>query len=231
MQQEYRENEQKTKGRKILIVSGGSLDLAFAQEFVRQNQFDKVVAVDGGLKPLRELELVPDYVVGDFDSVDPEVLAYYREMPFIVWETHKPEKDETDTELARSCALRIGGTELAFLGATGGRIDHMLGNLDALYACLQSGVYAYLVDRQNKVYLLDGEKTFVRGQLWGKYVSFLPYTEIVRGITLRGFRYLLTDRTIRRGEKVGLCISNELAADSAQITLKDGVLVCVESHD
>lgn len=87
------------------------------------------------------------------------------------------------------------------------------------------------MDSQNRLSLLDGERTFSKAEQWGKYVSFAPYTEEVTGITLTGFKYPLKNKTIYRGEEVGLCISNEIAEDTATITLEDGVLICIESRD
>ena len=81
--------------------------------------------VDAGLEAVKALGLEPDMIVGDFDTVKPEVLAYYRRMEHIVWDTHQPEKDETDTELALLKAQATGCTEVVVLGATGGRMDHM----------------------------------------------------------------------------------------------------------
>jgi len=217
--------------KKGLIITGGKLDLDFARSFLKQYSFDKLIAVDAGLASADALGLVPDYVVGDFDTADPQLIAKYKELPFIVWEVHWPEKNETDTELARSRALAIGCEEIAFLGATGGRADHLLGNIHALYLCMQKGVDAYLVDAQNKIYLLDDGKVFYQEAVWGNYISFLPYTEAVTGITLQGFKYPLDKREIRQGEEVGLCISNELTEAKAVLTFDIGVLVCVESHD
>lgn len=217
--------------KKGLIITGGKLDLDFARSFLKQYSFDKLIAVDAGLASADALGLVPDYVVGDFDTADPQLIARYKELPFIVWEVHWPEKNETDTELARSRALAIGCEEIAFLGATGGRAYHLLGNIHTLYLCMQKGVDAYLVDAQNKIYLLDEGKVFCREAVWGNYISFLPYTEAVTGITLQGFKYPLDKREIRQGEEVGLCISNELTEAKAVLTFDTGVLVCVESHD
>lgn len=217
--------------KKGLVITGGKLDIAFAQLFLKQYAFDTLIAVDAGLAWVDALGLVPDYVVGDLDTANSRLIAKYKELPFIVWEVHQPKKNETDTELARSRALTIGCEEIAFLGATGGRADHTLGNIHILYACMQKGVDAYLVDEQNKIYLLDEGKTFCQGTVWGNYISFLPYTETVTGITLQGFKYPLNQRDIRRGEEVGLCISNELAEQKAVLTFDTGILVCVESHD
>lgn len=217
--------------KKCLIVTGGKLDLAFARSFLQKESFQKIIAVDGGLEAVEALGLIPDYVVGDFDTVNPAVLERFRKIPLIVWEKHRPEKNETDTELARNRGMTLACDRIVFLGATGGRLDHMLGNIHVLYACLQRGVEAWLIDSQNKLYLLDQGKRFYQEELWGKYVSFLPYTEKVEGITLRGFRYPLNEKNIRKGEEAGLCISNELAEKEATIELAEGILICVESRD
>ena len=90
-----------------LIITGGSIDCAFAGAFLKDKTFDMVIAVDGGLKAVKELGLVPDYIVGDFDSVSNEIREDFHQYPNIVWEQHKPEKNETDTELARNRALTL----------------------------------------------------------------------------------------------------------------------------
>lgn len=215
--------------RRCLIITGGTIDLDFAGSFLEHERFDKVIAVDAGLERAAALGLAPDMIVGDFDTVKPEVLEKFRQMEHIVWDVHQPEKDETDTELALRKAMALGCEEIAVLGATGGRADHMMGNVQLLFQCLQKGVFAYLADPQNKIYLLDGEREYQKGQVWGKYISFLPLTERVYGITLEGFKYPLKDRDIEIG--TSLCISNELSEERGRITFRDGVLICVEAHD
>ena len=214
-----------------LVVTGGKTDEAFARSFLLQESIQKIIAVDRGLETAGRLGLVPDYLVGDFDSVDPQVLAEYKKLPFIVWEHHKPEKNQTDTELARNRAMTLGCDRIFFLGATGGRLDHMLANIHTLYVCMQKGVEAYLVDAQNRVSLLDEGRTFCRSSQWGKYISFLPYTDRVTGITLEGFRYPLTGKNLKKGQEPGLCISNELAEEYGTLRFSGGVLVCMETRD
>ena len=104
--------------KRCLIVTGGKLDLSFAGPFLKNQSFERIIAVDGGLKAVKELGLEPDVIVGDFDSVDPLVLEYYRSREHIVWDVRRPEKDETDTELAFLRAQAMGCTDLVILGAT-----------------------------------------------------------------------------------------------------------------
>ena len=205
--------------------------MAFAGWFLQHNRADLVISVDGGLEKTRSLGLVPDAIVGDFDTADPKILEEYRRNPDILWDVHKPEKDETDTELAINTAIKLGCNSLMILGATGGRIDHELSNIHLLKYCLDKGVEAYLYDSQNKVYLLNGAHMFLRGKIYGNYVSFIPMTEQVRGITLTGFKYPLNHKNISIGAEAGLCVSNEVISETARITFDSGILICIESKD
>lgn len=216
-----------------LILTGGRIDLAFAGPFLREaGDFDCVVAADAGLAAAEELGLAPAAVVGDFDSADPRLLSRYRKRPGIRWDVRRPEKDETDTELAIGTALELGCTRLCILGATGGRLDHELSNIHLLKLCLDRGAEACICDACNRLFLIGPPgRTFRRDRVWGKYVSFLPLSQHVRGITLSGFKYPLCGKDLEIGAEAGLCVSNEMAGERAEIALREGVLVCVESRD
>ena len=115
-----------------LIITGGTLDLEFAGQYLKDHSFDCVVSVDGGLKYTKELDVMPHAIVGDFDTIHKEILDEYRQIPSILWDVHKPEKDETDTELAINTAVKLGCDQLVILGATGGRLDHEWSNVHLL---------------------------------------------------------------------------------------------------
>jgi len=214
-----------------LIITGGRLDLAFAGSFVKEETIDCVVSVDAGLEYTKKLGLKPTAIVGDFDTIDRQVLEEYRKDPRILWDVHKPEKDETDTELAINTAMKLGCDRLFILGATGGRLDHEWSNLHLLKLCLDRRREAVILDSQNRIYLLKGPKTFRKSETFGKYVSFLPLTEEVHGIVLTGFKYPLYGKDISIGAEAGLCVSNEIVEETARIEFRDGILICVESRD
>ncbi|WP_120198843.1 thiamine diphosphokinase [Lacrimispora algidixylanolytica] len=213
-----------------LIVTGGPIDLVFAQRFIMERPFDRIIAVDRGLNAVSKLKLIPDAIVGDFDSADESVLKEFKSKTLdTTWEIHKPEKDETDTELAIITAIRLGCTKLILLGATGGRLDHFLGNLHLLYASLKQGVEAAIVDERNWITVTEKERVFEADQIFGKYISFLPLSEEVKGISLTGFKYPLHKKDITIG--TSLCISNELTGAAGKMEFDSGILICVESHD
>ena len=153
----------------------------------------------------------------------------YQNQPDIEFEIHKPEKDETDTELALLTAARQGCEAVDILGALGGRMDHAIGNIQLMYQFFCQGMEVNIYDARNRLYLLGGHKVFHREEVYGKYISFLPMTETVEGLTLRGFKYPLQRRTIGLG--TSLCISNELKREEGILELERGVLLCVEAHD
>ena len=215
--------------KRCLIFTVGSIDLAFAEQFLRGRAYDRIVAADAGLLAVRALGLTPDEAVGDFDSLPVGVLEEYRSVPGICFEIHSPQKDETDTELALLAAERSGCAAADILGALGGRMDHAVGNIQLMYRFYGRGMDVSIYDPRNRLYLVGKRAYFRKKELYGRYISFLPMTESVEGLTLKGFQYPLDHKTICLG--TSRCISNELAGEEGYLELERGVLLCVESHD
>jgi len=221
--------------KRCLMISGGPLDLCFAKEFLKACSYDFVIAVDAGFQACLELGIHPDLLVGDFDTFGRERIEHYLNDPDFKIDIHKPEKDETDSELAFRHILEEGYHDVDILGALGGRIDHEMSNIHMLVHCLNRGLSARMYDAKNKVFVISakvkGHHVFCKTDLFGKYVSFLPITEHVRGITLTGFKYPLFKKDISIMENPGLCVSNEVSEQQAEIVFTEGILLCVESCD
>ena len=214
---------------KILILTGGRIDETFAIDYIRTYQPEYVIAADSGMEFCRRQNIMPDCIVGDFDSVTPEVLAYFHQQPQILWKQFKPEKDETDTELAIRTAFEHRATQLHLLGATGSRLDHVIGNIQLLHEALIRDIPAYIVDTNNRISLMDGRKEIKRSEQYGTYVSILPLTTTVDKITLTGFKYPLNQATLYSNNTLG--ISNEIVAEVGVIEFEDGIAIVVESRD
>ena len=92
-------------GEKILIITGGHLDVAFAEEYLKGKHFDRIITADAGLSSCRKLRRMPTDILGDFDSLaDKRLLSFYEEqgVPVRIFPTRK---DYTDTHLAVACAM------------------------------------------------------------------------------------------------------------------------------
>lgn len=217
-----------------LIISGGHLEDAFAASYIEKYQFQLTIAVDSGMAFFYRKSWVPDYIVGDFDSVSPEILQNFRELKDSEQERPKilqfqPEKDETDTELAIRTAIGQGCKTIHILGGTGTRMDHMLGNLHLLGMAMEQGVEAIMADQHNRIRMVQGGLVIRREEQYGRYVSLLPFTPQVTGLTLKGFKYPLDQYTLECYHSLG--VSNEIAEEAGEISFQDGVLVVVESLD
>lgn len=215
-----------------LIISGGSLDKEFALSYISQYSFAFTVAADRGMDFFFEHKIIPNYIVGDFDSADPEILQYFQNLsegqrPEIL--QFEPEKDETDTELAIRIALQHGCDDIHLLGAMGSRMDHMLGNLHLLGAAMKQGVACRMVDKNNRIRMVCRGMSLRREEQYGNYVSLFPFTPQVKGLTLTGFQYPLKDYTLECYHSLG--VSNEIIAEEAEISFQEGVLLVVESKD
>lgn len=218
---------------KILIVSGGSIEKDFALDFLKKHTFEYVIAVDKGAEFCKDAGIRPDVLTGDFDTLAPEVLRFFKKTGVPV-RKFRPEKDDTDMEIALGMAKeklerRPEDHRVTILGGTGTRLDHMLGTLYCM-AGIGPEVPCELVDAHNRVRVLwPGSYVLNREACFGPYVSLLPIGGDAKGITLTGFKYPLTEHTMTCYNSLG--ISNELVEEEACISFREGVLACFETRD
>ncbi len=215
------------------IFAGGEIPYELIETYRKKNQADWVIAVDGGLAAMERLEICPTHIVGDFDTVDTRLLEQYQLEKQVVIRKFQPKKDFTDGQIAIELALELCSTKIVLFGATGRRLDHLLGNLDLLYMAEQNGACCEILDAYNRVQLLRSNQYYRIEQKtqFGSYISLLPFTDRVEGITLTGFQYPLTNYTMTRFLNPTLGISNEIVEESGTIWFSDGILICIESTD
>ena len=146
---------------KALIISGGDVDYNFQPENCR------IIAVDGGLEAAKKMGLVPDIIIGDFDTVSPEILKEYEDMENCRIIRLCPEKDDTDTESAINLAIREGFREIDVLGATGSRFDHTYANMFLLKKAYLQNVTLTFYTGLSKIYLISGKKEYYPENFFG----------------------------------------------------------------
>jgi thiamine pyrophosphokinase len=212
-----------------LIVSGGTVDDDLVCQEIKNGGYEIVIAADSGMEVLYRHHLTPDIIVGDFDSVSKEALSFFKDVDRIEFEALNPIKDDTDTEYALRDAISRGVHSVTILGATGSRIDHMLGNICLLGIGLVNDVEVCLLDTHNRIRMIDSPITIHKKEQYGTAVSLVPYSDEVTGVTLTGFKYNLSEYTMKGFNTLG--ISNEIVEEEATIDLKSGYLLVIESKD
>ncbi len=214
---------------KVLIILGGKMSDDFLKKMYESYQADHVIVSDGALAVMDRMHLPFHSLVGDFDTIDPEILQKYENKFGIYVERHRPEKNETDSELAIQIAMQKQPSDIVMLGATGGRMDHTLGNLHLIYQCMKKGIPCAVYDEWNRITLIEKEVIIEKKKIYGKYISFLPFFERAENINLEGFAYPLLHAVLEKGTT--LAISNEIDAPIAKVTVEKGILICIESKD
>jgi len=177
----------------FFIIAGGKIEDAFAIEVLKGFAEKTVIAADSGMEFLRRNEIVPQVIIGDFDSVSKETLEWFQKKEGIVWHRLNPQKDDTDTEFALRLAISMGAECITVLGGTGSRLDHVLGNIELLGIGLELGVEIELLDANNRIRMTDHGMVLKKEEQFGKYVSLIPYTAQVEHLYLAGFKYPLAD--------------------------------------
>ncbi|RCW50944.1 thiamine diphosphokinase [Paenibacillus prosopidis] len=209
---------------RIVICTGGQLG-AWALEHIKAG--DLLIGADSGARFLISQGLRPDIAIGDFDSVSAEELAIIRSSSGQTIACDPVDKDYTDTEMAVRLSLDMQPSELVLLGALGTRFDHSLANVHLLALAAKQNVRATIIDEHNKITLAT-EQIMIQKQGYPN-VSLLPLTMQVKGITLTGFQYPLTDAALTIGQSLG--ISNVLTAPTGTIQLSEGLLLIIQSRD
>lgn len=217
--------------KRALLISGGHINNNYMKLYLEGRHYDIVIAIDGGLEKADELGIMPTHIVGDFDTVSQEILSKYEDNDKIEVIRLLPEKDFTDTQSAINTALENQCTHIEIIGGTGTRLDHTIANIHTLQMALGRCEDAVIINENNRIRLVNGKHTVKKTDAFGKYVSFLPLTEHVKNVILRGFKYPLDNYDFDIKTALSLGVSNELVGEEAEIKVGEGVLIMVESVD
>ena len=185
---------------------------------------DRVLCADGGWLVARGLGVRPELVIGDFDS-SPEPAGNTLRVP--------AEKDDTDTLLCLKRGLALGCDDFLIVGGFGGRVDHTLANFQALHYAARRGARAVMRDGNSWAAAVCGGGIAVpadaAGCGKGAKLSVFALSDVCRGVSIRGAKYALEDGTLTNAFPLG--VSNEFAADTAEIAVREGALLAVVCRD
>ena len=177
---------------------------------------DLVIAADGGYLACQRAGIVPDLLLGDFDSLlEKPDFGNILQVPV--------EKDDTDTFLAAKYGMEQGCRTFHIYGGTGGRLDHTLANLQLLVWLSQREARGYLYDETfNYTAITNGAITIPQGPEWGLLSVFCMGPD-AKGVFERGVQYPLTDAVLTAGFPLG--VSNHIIEAEARISVREGSLV------
>ena len=210
--------------RAAILSNGRVVDYEYTKSIISQTYM--FVCADGGGFHAAKMGLVPNALIGDFDSLDEKVIKDFEEKGTRVFR-YKPDKDQTDTQLAVEYAVEKGANEVIFLGCSGSRIDHTYANISLLIWLMNKGIKGVMIDEYNEIVVTD-RYVKISGKT-GDLVSLLAITPRVSGVRTNGLKYGLEDGILRYDNTLG--ISNEFLAEDAEIWVKEGTLMVIKARD
>lgn len=207
---------------KIVIIANGTIrDINFHKKLLEK--IDIIICADGGSNTAKKMNINPDYIIGDLDSVEPAVIDFFKNQnkTKII---HNNDQDKTDLELALILAESLEPNEIKIFGAIGDRIDHTLANILCL-TIINPEIKAQIIDEKNTMELVENSME-VSGNK-DDIVSIVPLTDIF-GLTYSGMKWLLSNKDTKFG---WFGISNKLSENIANISLREGKLLVIRVRE
>lgn len=203
----------------VIFAAGDCLPQSEIRSYLSGNPY--IITADAGYRYAKEIGCSPDFILGDFDSGD---------CPETDIETLRlnPIKDNTDSAVALQEAVKRGCKKIVLLGGTGSRLDHTFANFDLCARAKELGVDLTVADIHHRIFALQNETQFLPRDD-SKYISVFALGGACT-VTLKGFDYPLDNFTFL--PFCGLGVSNEITADTAEITVSSGTaLIFITDKD
>ena len=213
--------------RAIIFANGVFHPSRWTGEWLARS--DLRIAADGGLRLCRQLNLLPDILIGDFDSLtEQEVQQMQAEGVRVL--RYSARKDETDLELALQVACEQAVAEIVILGGLGARWDQTLANLLLPAYHRFRHVPIVLVDGQHEIFAINAppaRRLVLQGSI-GDTLSLIPVGGNVQDVVVQGVEYPLAGEELHFGATRGL--SNVFLAETVPLEIGQGSLLAVVIH-
>lgn len=210
---------------KVCIILNGEIKDYKSIKNIVENNYNCIICADGGCNHAYNMELIPNYIIGDLDSADEKVIEFFKNYN-VIFEKFPAKKNETDTELCIYLANKLGATNIDFIGALGGRVDHMLANICLLHSVKNMGIVPRIISEKEEIYIVIDEGIVIEGST-GDTLSIIPVGGNANGVTLTGLEYPLTSYDMKYGLPLG--ISNVMLEDKCCIKVDDGSLLIIKN--
>ncbi len=207
----------------ITIVANGKIsDLSALRDAIQAA--DQIIAVDGGANYLFQLDLYPNLVIGDMDSISEDVIQRFSEHN-VKTILQPVDKDATDLELAIDYAINKNPAVISIWGALGNRWDMSISNVLLLTPTKYRFIRIILEDEKQSAMLLQaGQPNRLKG-VKGSKISLIPLCGDVTRVTTEGLKYPLASETLFFGRTRG--VSNVFKETEAVVLFEEGILLCV----
>lgn len=208
--------------KKCIIIANGKPPVKKVIRYLQTTGCNTLICADGGADTAKKLRLIPDYIIGDFDSVKQETLRFFRNKSEII---RIKRQNDTDVEKALKYAIRKKFSEAILLGAIGDRLDHSFCNMGIVIKFFDKIKVRIVSDKSiltpyNGVVELPAVK--------GETISLYGFDDKTR-ITTEGLKYPLKKTALPFGKKEST--SNVVLKDKIRLKIERGMIFVIRDFN
>ena len=211
--------------RAVIVLNGAISDYNLIKSHINDDDF--IVCADGALYHLEQLGIKPDVWIGDSDSCVVDDSRFESLLADCEIVRLNPIKDMTDGEEACEYVCSSGFSRALIIGFSGTRFDHTLCNIFMLKKFHDAGINASAISENNIVFFAESHNEVKYCEY--RYVSIIPISNCITGVTNKGFYYPLNNDSLLRYSSRG--ISNELIENIGTIDIESGDALIILSKD
>ena len=208
-----------------LIFAGGLAPSDSTLHAVNKiEQVELVFAADSGLHIAQKLGLHVDAIIGDMDSVDVNALAEAKSRGTKIIQ-HDRDKNFTDLHSALLYAAECGTKKIVVVTAGGGRLDHQLGVIAAMFDPLLRNTQVEAIWDNSEIFALQGPASCEFSAEVEDIVGLQAFSASAIGISTTGLRWQLHNEQLANHETRG--VSNEATEKRISVSLVSGQLLVI----
>lgn len=204
--------------KKCLILANGKPPKKSIINFLKKKNYSTLICADGGANKARKLNLIPDFIIGDLDSIEKTTLKYFNNKSEII---KLERQNDTDVEKCLKFAISKKFQEVILLGVTGDRLDHTFCNLGIVIKFFNE--INLKIIAENSV-LIPYKNNVILHTVPDETISLYGFDERTK-ITSEGLKYPLNNAALPFGKKEST--SNQAISRKVKLKIKGGIIFLI----
>lgn len=208
--------------KKCIILANGEPPKKFVIDFLDKKGYSTLICADGGSNSALKLDLIPDYIIGDLDSIKPETYDYFYDKCKII---KIRSQNDTDVEKCLKFAINQKFEEAILIGATGERLDHTFCNLGIVLKFFNK-IKIKILHKKSLLEAYTGK--IILTAIPGEIISIYGFDEKTK-IKSAGLKYPLKNISLPFGKKEST--SNVATRKKVELEIKNGKVFIIRDFE
>ena len=208
--------------KRCIIIANGKSPRRNVIDFLVNRGYSTIICADGGANSAMKLGVVPDYIIGDLDSIDEKTLKYFRSKSDVI---RISRQNDTDVEKCLKFALRKGMKEAVLVGVTGDRLDHTFCNLGIILKFFDK--ISLKIIAEKSLLTAHSGRTEISAKR-GETISIYGFSKKTK-ITSLGLKYKLNKTALPFGIREST--SNVAENENVKLNIKNGIIFVVRDFN